>query len=72
MSFENVLPEDWKIAVVIPFYKSKGERNKNIRNLPATKGHWTHQGCWIKKKKLLLLSIYINKPHPTHDQSLSA
>ena len=20
---------------------------KNIRNLLATEGHWTHQGCWI-------------------------
>ena len=24
--------------------------HRNIGNLPATKGHWTHQGCWIKKK----------------------
>ena len=38
------------------------EKERNIENFPATKGPLTHQGCWIKKKPTLLLSIYINKP----------
>ena len=37
----------------IPDSKNKFIRRnstENIRNFPATKYHWTHQDCWIKKK----------------------
>ena len=29
----------------------RGKYNKNIRNLPATEGHWVHQGCWMPNLK---------------------
>ena len=28
MAFESVVPEDWSSAVIIPLYKSKGERTE--------------------------------------------
>ena len=35
MAFESVVPEDWRSAVNIPLYKSKGERTecKNYRGV---------------------------------------
>ena len=50
--------------------------NKNIRNVPATKGHWTSRSCWKKLHThiiapAMVLSIYINSRHPTHAQPFS-
>ena len=36
MAFEsNVLPEDWRSAIIVPLYKGKGDRNecKNYRGI---------------------------------------